>query len=189
MKMIFVGYITMLYCCMLSILTTTIIGLAFENSEVEALKNAYQIPFIAGFILGCIAALFALFLIFYAFLNKHDPLPYSYVCKIKAWLVPYYIGNFALWMFYGIGIAFLSIVWGIVIAVVGVSFTYLTMIATSSFNLCHLYFEYKEKGQLSTKKIFCALMQFVFCLDVLASVVLSLEERDENNVVSKEKDK
>lgn len=99
--------------------------------------------------------------------------PYSLTMAVKLALVPFFIINFVIWALFVIGSLNPFLIWALpVIICVSVFFTYVLMLGTSVHNIAFLLKKFKDEWNLS-----CAVymvLHFIFCLDVLAAVILGI---------------
>ena len=133
--------------------------------------------FFSGFIVGLFAFAYALVTIVFYFIDaflKNRPSPVKLIMILKAALIPYYISNFILWgaLILGTLNPFLFMAMPLVL-LVSICVTYINMITTSIPNTAYSIYALRErKIKPSTLLIISNILQYIFCLDLLGSILL-----------------
>ena len=145
------------------------------NNAVE--EEIARKIFFSGFIVGMVAFVYALAtMVFYitdAFLkNRKSPVKLIMILKIV--LIPYYISNFVLWGLLIIGTLnpFLFMAMPLLL-VISIFVTYMNMIATSMPNAAYSISLLRERKTAPSFLLIASnILQYIFCLDILGSILL-----------------
>lgn len=103
--------------------------------------------------------------------------PYRLTMTAKLVLVPFFIVNFVIWALLIVGslnpfLFFLAPLF----AVFSVVSTYMIMLASGVHNMAYLLRELIKTRQI--KYIFYLIAHFIFCIDVVAAIVLYIKEKE-----------
>lgn len=102
-------------------------------------------------------------------------LPFRTVMIYKLCLIPFYIVNFACWMFGAVVFHLSLIIWPMLPFVI--AYTFFTMLGTSAHIIAKLFLLRRDK--VITTKHFAVhcLLQLTFTLDVLDSIYLTIKQK------------
>ena len=120
-------------------------------------------------IIGLINVIFGVINIFR---GQKNPLVMTLVCKII--LIPWYIINFVIWALLVVGFMNPFLILGIpILLVIGISFTYMYMICTSSLNISYAFNLIKNKAIKNKPLLIVSMIfHFILCLDVVGSIMI-----------------
>lgn len=149
---------------------------------IDTLTNTIMALFLIGIILTGLVLSFCLASAIVSFISifKKSDNPCKTVMISKLILIPWFIINFyfCMLLFAGTLNPFLLILAPIV-AIIEITITYLLMVTISIIDLAYVINRLKSKDiKMSKYLVFINILLFIFCLDVLGSILLYIKTKE-----------
>lgn len=176
MKTLLIIFASLLYLCLSSFIVMTSNALAYTDVSQEVYDQVIGIPAFTGTFIAVVAAIVAFFIILFSFLSKKK-LTYRFILIIKMVLIPYYVGNFVMWGIYGVGTALVNIFFFAIFISIGVLFTYLTLLATSTPLISRIIVDLKKDRLPKWVLIAGIVASFIYFADVAFSLILYIQDK------------
>ena len=190
MKGLLITYASLLNIAMVLILIG--IGVLIGSTDFDAGSSGLTLIFVglgfgAGvlFLVGTPCVVLSITNI----ISKKPKNPHLIIMVIKLALIPFYIVNFYTWLLIVGGFANPWLMIGIpLVMFLGVSFTYLTLIVTSIYNIAYMLRTHKYKERNLAPLVVHIFLQLFFISDIVSSIILycknkSTKETQEPSIV------
>lgn len=155
-----------------------IVYLAISMNNEEASESLVNI----AIALPCVFAVIAFIICFVIILNavfsyrKEVECPYKLTLSVKLGLIPFYIINFILWGLIIVACTiYLWLLWGVAIfmLLISVLSSYIIMLSTGANNIVYSIKDFKRTHNFVY--LLCLAGHFIFCIDVIAAIVLYIK--------------
>jgi hypothetical protein len=122
----------------------------------------------------CVLVAINIMIAVYSIVRAQDLL-FRTIMIFKLCLIPFYIVNFACWMFASMVFHIAIIIWPIVPFII--AYTYFTLIGTSAYVIAKLFSLRKSKIITTKQFVLHCILQIIFIADIIDTIYLAMKQK------------